>query len=66
MGEIVLYFFVAMERYFDGTDQDNSNLCIFAGNKKLKKAQLEFLSALSTPTFDETLPLLLLDLLELP
>jgi hypothetical protein len=56
IGEILLYFFVAMERYFDGTDQDNSNLCIFAANKKFNKAQLEFWSAPSTPTFDETLP----------
>jgi len=33
---------------------------IFASNKKFNKAQLEFLSALSTPTFDETLPNLII------
>jgi hypothetical protein len=56
MGEILLYFFVAMGRYFNGMDQENSNLCIFAANKKFNKAQLEFSSAPSTRTFDETLP----------
>jgi len=55
MGEIPLYFYVAMERYFNGTNQGNSNLCIFAANKKLNKAQLEFSSSSTTPTFDETL-----------
>jgi hypothetical protein len=53
IGEILLYFFVVMERYFDGTDQDNSNLCIFAANKKFNKAQLEFWSAPDTEFNDE-------------
>jgi hypothetical protein len=44
-----------MERYFDGTDKENSYLCIFAASKKFNKAQLEFLLASATPTFDETL-----------
>jgi hypothetical protein len=56
IGEILLYFFVAMERYYDGMNQENSNLCIFAANKKFNKAQLEFWSASTTPTFDETFP----------
>jgi len=51
---------VPMERFFDGTDQENSNLCNFAANKKFKKAQLESLSSSSTPTFDETLPNLII------
>ncbi len=51
---------VLMERFFDGTDQENSNLCIFAANKKFNKAQLESLSSSSTPTFDETLPNLII------
>jgi hypothetical protein len=54
-GRIPLYFYVAMERYFNTTNQENSNLCIFAANKKLNKAQLEFSSASATRTFDETL-----------
>jgi hypothetical protein len=55
MGEILLYFFVAMETDFDGTDQENSYLCIFAARKKLNKGQLVFSSASITPTFDDTL-----------
>jgi hypothetical protein len=44
-----------MERYFNRTNQENSNLCIFAANKKFNKGRLEFWSASTTPTFDETL-----------
>jgi hypothetical protein len=54
-GRIPLYFYVAMERYFNRTNQENSNLCIFAANKKFNKGRLEFSSASATPTFDETL-----------
>jgi hypothetical protein len=36
------------------------NLCIFAANKKFNKAQLQSSSALSTPTFAETLPNLII------